>query len=142
MPQSDVLLVIPDAHLRKTFDLYNFLRKPYNCLLLSEFDNTRLSFVYGRQVEKINHATPELFKETMDAVATKYEDRRLVYTPVTEVGISLFLYYKSRSEHGHWYYSLPDAENFELARNKYELKNSNENQSSFLKTNVKRPAQP
>ncbi len=121
MSQSDVLLVIPDAHLRKTFDLYNFLRSRYQAILLSEFDNGRLSLVYGKKVHRINHANPEVFMETMDALAEKFKAYRLVYMPVTEVGISLFLNYKDRTQHKHWHYTLPHRANFELARDKYAL---------------------
>ena len=121
MLHKDVLLVIPDAHLRKTFDLYNFLKKRYQCLLLSEFDIGRLSLVYGRKPEKIDHSSDENFANAMDQIAAKYSDKRLVYMPVTENGISLFLKYKDKTPHKHWHYTLPKEDDFQLARNKYEL---------------------
>jgi predicted ATP-grasp superfamily ATP-dependent carboligase len=126
---NKTLIIITDPYQRKSFDLYNIIKRDFdlkNILIFSNqnknlFNNIFLKFFYTNSIIDFQKGNDN--KYDFIALAKKYLKYDLVYIPVEEETTIEFIKQLSSNDkfENNYKYLLPKPENYFLSRDKLDL---------------------
>jgi len=122
-------IIISDIFLRKTFDVYNIVKRHYSVSQIiltygnvSMFSKFKSFLIYGGNINRLRKNTPNLFLQDLLAISAKYKNEDIVFLPVEEDTTEVFLSLSNTNSLPYNIkYLLPNYEVFQLSRNKYKL---------------------
>lgn len=115
-------ILLTDIGNRKSFDVYNCLKKlNYDLILTSDDLSLCNRLVYAEEVYELNKSTEERFVSDLEGIVKSFRNEKLVFVPVEEDTILLFFEYVEKYGQKNFCYALPDKFIFELSRDKKRL---------------------
>jgi len=122
-------IIISDIFLRKTFDVYNIVKRHYSVSQIiltygnvSMFSKFKSFLIYGGNINRLRKNTPNLFLQDLLAISAKYKNEDIVFLPIEEDTTEVFLSLSNTNSLPYNIkYLLPNYEVFQLSRNKYKL---------------------
>lgn len=115
-------VLLPDCTLRKVFDVYNCLRRSgYSVILTSSRPTAQYRLLYNQDIFPLRKDSFNHFSDDLRFIAGATAYSQIVFVPTEEDTSLFFLRFVTENQDGPFRYALPDAETFELTRNKATL---------------------
>jgi glutathione synthase/RimK-type ligase-like ATP-grasp enzyme len=115
-------LFLTDINYRKTFDVFNCLKKSnYELILTEEYPKISNKFIYNQKIYQLRKNNIENFSNDLNRIQKSIKDKRIVYIPVEEDTTILFYRHLEKYGEGKFRFALPNKSAFNLSRDKLKL---------------------